>query len=328
MMKNLVGKIVSVLMEVLMWITLIGCAGCGLGFGWHQHGVIGAVGGLVLGAIAGMLINICWWLLSTFQEIRDYSKKWRGKYKTEPESPDLAQAIDFQKLLAPLAFLAGKRKQVIISLISLALLIGIIGIVKNIDFSQKEKEGESKEAVEEIFSSFVDSRDNRTYKTAKIGDQIWMAENLNFAESGKCYGDDPANCQKYGKHFSWAEAKDACPSGWHLPSNAEWDVLYRFADGNSGTESPYKSETAGKHLKAKDGWNNSGNGEDTYGFATLPGGSFSGSYSHLGNNGYWWSVSEHDGNNAYYRFMLYDNTVAGWNKNTKKLLLSVRCLKN
>jgi uncharacterized protein (TIGR02145 family) len=180
-------------------------------------------------------------------------------------------------------------------------------------------------------NTFTDSRDNNTYKITKIGSKTWMAENLNYAESGECYNNEPANCQKYGKYFTWTEAKKACPSGWHLPSNAEWDALYRFADGNSGTKSPYKSETAGKYLKATKGWNSldgiSGNGEDTYGFAALPGGSYYSGYDHAGNNGYWWSASEYKNDNAYYRFMLREN-VAGWNKNSKDLLLNVRCVKD
>jgi len=75
MMKKLVGNVVSVLMEVLMWITFIGCAIAGLVFGYGGKGVIGAVGGLVLGAIAGMIVNILWWSFSTFQEIRNYLKE-------------------------------------------------------------------------------------------------------------------------------------------------------------------------------------------------------------------------------------------------------------
>jgi uncharacterized protein (TIGR02145 family) len=724
-------------MEVLMWITFIGNVIAGLWYGWETHGVTGAIGGLVLGAIAGMLINIVWWLLSTFQEIRNYSKKWLGKYKTEPESPDRAQALNFQIFLAPsvqllgnklkqaitsltnndafnmekiLQFLSGKRKHIIISLIAIALLIGVIvvlqivvkpdvdfsivpvegsnGEYQYIDVSQKGKivinpqfgeahifrgglalvkssgrngkygyidkkgkyviaptydyaqdfsegvawvqmenqppmlidnkgkillridsltqaypfasgmarvvyysqgqagegfvnkngeiiiaaaEGErigvineglyafkSKKwgfknkqgevvineqfdsvgvffdgvavvkagdkwgginkkgeyivnpqydeliydsdglfvvnvgdkhgwinkkgdvtinpqfdgvspfygnklapvqmgsrwayvdrkgqvvinpqfemalsffgdyapifsnrkigfinkkgdyvvqplysitnfsglmeyvyaldqnsyglnltyyetAVKELSgsgatghfkpyerlkerkkeysererekamataeakraeakastSSFTDPRDGVTYKYVKIGNQVWMAENLNYAE-GKCYEDNPANCQKYGRLFSWADAKKICPAGWHLPSNAEWDALYRFVDGNSDSESPYKSETAGKVLKAVGGWNlfneESGGGEDIYGFAALPGGNnFLGTHDHIGNNGYWWSASEYESDKAYYRFMLNQSTVAGWNKNSKKILLSVRCVRD
>jgi uncharacterized protein (TIGR02145 family) len=180
----------------------------------------------------------------------------------------------------------------------------------------------------------TDSRDGKKYKTVKIGNKVWMAENLNYnASSSKCYNNSDSNCKKYGRLYNWNMAMKVCPSGWHLPSNAEWDALYRFTDGSSDTESPYKSETAGKQLKAAIGWNLfngiSGNGEDIYGFAALPGGSsYLGVYDHIGNNSYWWSTSEYESDKAYYRFMLSENTVAGWNRNSKKLLLSVRCIKN
>jgi uncharacterized protein (TIGR02145 family) len=199
----------------------------------------------------------------------------------------------------------------------------------------EEKAEKARAEAKASTGSFTDSRDGTTYKTVKIGNQTWMAENLNYATGGKCYKDSPANCQKYGRHYNWAEAKNVCPSGWHLPSNAEWDALYKFADGNSDTESPYKSETAGKQLKAAEGWNPSngmpGGGDDNYGFAAIPGGSnYLGKYDHLGNAGYWWSSSEYeeDSDKAYYRFMLWENIAAGWNKNSKKLLLNVRCVRD
>jgi hypothetical protein len=75
MMKKLVGNVVSVLMEVLMWITFVSCTLGGLGAGYKELGVKGAVGGLILGAIAGIVINIGWWSISTFQEIRNYLKE-------------------------------------------------------------------------------------------------------------------------------------------------------------------------------------------------------------------------------------------------------------
>jgi membrane associated rhomboid family serine protease len=75
MMKKLVGNVVSVLMEVLMWITFVGCTLGGLGYGYNEFGVKGAIGGLVLGAIAGIILNLGWWSVSTFQEIRNYLKE-------------------------------------------------------------------------------------------------------------------------------------------------------------------------------------------------------------------------------------------------------------
>jgi uncharacterized protein (TIGR02145 family) len=102
----------------------------------------------------------------------------------------------------------------------------------------------------------------------------------------------------------------ACPTGWHLPSNAEWDVLFRFVDGSTSTESPYCSSTAGKLLKAKSGWINyeekPANGTDAFGFTALPcgGGSVQENLPFdAGKRGAWWTASEASNNFAYNRVM-------------------------
>jgi uncharacterized protein (TIGR02145 family) len=173
---------------------------------------------------------------------------------------------------------------------------------------------------------------NKTYKTAKIGTQTWLAENLNYeAEGSVCYENNPANCAKYGRLYNWETAMKACPKGWHLPSNAEWDKLFRFVDGDKGIKSPYNSETAGKYLKAKSGWNKDGNGTDKYGFSALPGGyGYSdGSFSNVGNFGFWWSASEYEDGSlgAYFRSMYYYDS-AIWYYSLKTNLFSVRCLQD
>ena len=109
--------------------------------------------------------------------------------------------------------------------------------------SSSEKAEESKP---EEDKPFIDSRDSKKYKMVKIGTQTWMAKNLNYNANGsKCYENKPANCDKYGRLYDWATAMKACPKGWHLPKNEDWDKLYRFADSTSGTDSPYISSTAG-----------------------------------------------------------------------------------
>jgi uncharacterized protein (TIGR02145 family) len=143
----------------------------------------------------------------------------------------------------------------------------------------------------DLSNQFCDTRDNKIYKFAKIGEQVWMAENLNYAAEGSiCYENKPENCDKYGRLYNWNIARSVCTSGWHLPTNEEWSALIKVAGGG---------KTAGKHLKAKSGWNKSGNGLDRYGFSALPGGyrensgKFS-SFNDIGKNGNWWSIYEDD----------------------------------
>jgi uncharacterized protein (TIGR02145 family) len=120
---------------------------------------------------------------------------------------------------------------------------------------------------------FTNPRDSKKYKTVKIGEQLWMAENLSYNVSGSvCYDNKPENCDKYGRLYNWSTAGKVCLSGWHLPTNAEWDRLCRFVDGTKGTDTPYNSSTAGNYLKAKSDWGSGSSGLDSYGFAALPGG--------------------------------------------------------
>ena len=132
--------------------------------------------------------------------------------------------------------------------------------------------------------TFVDERDGQEYKYTTIGDQVWMAENLNYdAEGSICQDKDPSKCELYGRLYKYVDDSKAtiygpvnwdfidtvCPSGWHLPSLAEWKKLGSFVGGMD-------TETAALRLKSVNGWENSNwsAGIDICGYSVLPGGYF------------------------------------------------------
>ena len=148
-----------------------------------------------------------------------------------------------------------------------------------------------------------DDRDGQIYKIVKIGNQVWMAENLNFdAPGSRYYDDDQAANEQYGRMYGFdimlngeepstgnpSGVQGIAPKGWHLPSEAEWLELIETAGGDT---------VAGKKLKATSGWDNNGNGTDEYGFTALPGGThaaksgFNGSFDHKGTLIRWYSTS-------------------------------------
>ncbi|MCL1956021.1 MAG: hypothetical protein FWF63_01740 [Fibromonadales bacterium] len=170
------------------------------------------------------------------------------------------------------------------------------------------------------------SCDISDYKTKRIGNRVWMVENLNCDAAGsKCYDNDPANCKRYGRLYNWKTAISVCPSGWHLSSDADWDELINYVESKGECEG-----CAGRYLKAIDGWNEDGNGEDTHGFSALPGGigSSNGSFRDVGDYGVWWSSSECYDYNAYGRLMYYAYDYAYYDVGDKSILLSVRCVKD
>ncbi len=136
-------------------------------------------------------------------------------------------------------------------------------------------------------SKFTDDRDGKTYATTKIGKRVWMAENLNYAtDSSYCCPHDSANCAKYGRLYTWNAAMNACPAGWHLPTSEEWDAL----ESATGEEARTK-------LKSKE-WD----GTDSLGFNVLPACSWcSGKFYGEGVSAYFWTATENNDSNAYYR---------------------------
>jgi uncharacterized protein (TIGR02145 family) len=169
-------------------------------------------------------------------------------------------------------------------------------------------------------NSLTDSRDKQKYRTVKIGNQTWMAENLNYNASGssKCYNNQDSYCVTYGRLYDLGAAMVACPTGWHLPSDAEWNTLGNSVGGTSS------------HLKATNGWNSNGNGLDTYGFSALPGGhgNSDGYFNYVGRYGHWWSSTENGSDLAYNRSMYYNNEDVDRDCIDKGYVFSVRCLQD
>jgi uncharacterized protein (TIGR02145 family) len=190
---------------------------------------------------------------------------------------------------------------------------------------EEAKERFGKDFYNEIYKkeTFTDPRDDKVYRTVKIGNQVWMAENLAYAAKGsKFCENNHANGKKYGRLYNWKTAKKACPHGWHLPRDAEWQELVDFAGGEM---------IAGKKLKATSGWaGESGNGTDEYGFAALPGGTGDsyGGFSGVGDNCSWWRASEDSDSYAYRQTMNGSNEGVYRDAAYKYNLFSVRCLKD
>ncbi len=193
--------------------------------------------------------------------------------------------------------------------------------------------------------------DGNSYNTVLIGNQLWMAENLkvtkeadgtaiplvtddtdwsilgdNSISKAYCYySNSTDSLSKYGALYTYAAAEDACPVGWHLPTDAGWTELTTFIanDGHSSTE--------GTALKSTTGWNTNGNGTDDYGFSALPGGyrnGNNGTFIYVGTYGYWWSSSTEGSSYAYYRNLSDLSTVLFRDYNNKSSGFSVRCVKD
>jgi uncharacterized protein (TIGR02145 family) len=189
--------------------------------------------------------------------------------------------------------------------------------------------------------------DGNTYATIEIGTQLWMAENLRTTRyrngdpipnvkgddqwtglrtgAWAHYENDPKYEVPYGKVYNWYTVKDprkVCPTGWHVPTDAEWATLTDHWGGENH---------AGGKLKSKTSWNAPNTGAtNASGLSGLPGGYRYGNgyFSSLGNNGYWWSASESGAENAWNRPLYYGNVGIYRNYGNKRNGVSVRCLRD
>ena len=124
----------------------------------------------------------------------------------------------------------------------------------------------------------------------------------------------------YGVLYNWTAAMGVCPTGWHLPSSAEWSTLETYVGG---------AGTAGTKLKSVSGWTRGITGTDAYGFSALPSGYYYGSdFNYALNGGLWWSATGNGATSAYYRGMRYDDANVVSSYDDKSYGFSVRCLQD
>lgn len=173
-----------------------------------------------------------------------------------------------------------------------------------------------------FFDSWMfDKRDKQLYKIVTIDEQIWMAENLNYAtENSTCYKGLADNCSSYGRLYNWADAKNACPDGWSLPQKEDFETLLESAGGSS---------EAGTMLKSASEWDSNGNGDDSYGFSALPAGDNDRNvgYVNLGRSADFWSATE-SGNDRAFNLNFYYTSAAGTiGTDNVNDAYSVRCIK-
>jgi len=189
------------------------------------------------------------------------------------------------------------------------------------------------------------------YNTVQIGTQCWMKENLrarnyrngtpipnitsnstwgSLSTDAMCWynNDSVTYAATYGALYNWYAVDNPnglCPTGWHVPTDAEWTILTDFLGGLSVVGGPLK-ETGTTH------WNTPNTGAtNSSGFTALPGGCrnySTGSFDYIGGSGYWWSSSAYSSTGAWNRVLLYDDSGVYGVSLTKRLGFSVRCVRD
>ena len=188
-------------------------------------------------------------------------------------------------------------------------------------------------------SKGVTDPSGKNYKTVKIGNQIWMAENLayeipgkqitddaqwmnNIASDGWCYYDNDklANGNTYGILYQWEAAKEACPTGWHLPSDTEWKQLEMslgMSQSNADGEE-WRGTDEGEKLK------------NSSSFAALPYGRRNGygNFIYKSILGFWWTSTNTYHRAITFRYPTNDSPILRDNNWSSKSGNSVRCVKD
>jgi glycerophosphoryl diester phosphodiesterase len=172
---------------------------------------------------------------------------------------------------------------------------------------------------------FTDLRDGKNYATISIGNQIWMAENLSFnLNTGSyAYNDDEQLVNLYGRLYTQDGALKACPTGWHLPTVEEWQIMINNLGGDN---------LAGSRMKSTKLWANpNSDANNISAFNALPAGSkyhSDGSYNNMGDHALFWSGTIFDQNTGWFFYVNHDRTKSYQNRLRKTSGFSVRCVKD
>ncbi len=205
--------------------------------------------------------------------------------------------------------------------------------------------------------SGVTDIDGNFYPSIIINGQEWMQKNLAVSKyrnedpiltgldnptwgatgaGAYCiFNNDSANNNTYGKLYNWYAVNDSrglCPTGWHVPSDAEWTTLINYLDLNQNPSAlGAQSSVAGGKMKSTTGWTSPNTGAtNESGFSGFPGGyRFNdGAYNNIGNSGNWWSSTEASSGAAWHRGLLYSYSTVGRVSLIKQNGFSVRCVKD
>lgn len=173
---------------------------------------------------------------------------------------------------------------------------------------------------------FEDQRDGQIYNTIKIGTQTWFAENLAFKTSSEswAYNNDVSYIEKYGYLYTFEVAKNACPSGWHLPSDIEWSILIDFLGGENIAGGKMKETDTTHWISPNIGATNES------GFTALPAGdrNIFDMYLNFGMSTFYWSSTRFKSSYAWGCRLYYDNTKAIRYNDYCTYGHSVRCIKD
>ena len=200
--------------------------------------------------------------------------------------------------------------------------------------------------------------DGNVYQTVKIGNQVWMKENLrvthyrngdeipnvlndsswiNLTTGAYCtYDNDDSNISIYGLLYNWhavGDTRNIAPEGWHVPTDQEGKELemYLGLSRNEADDKSWRGTDEGSKLKATSGWNNDGNGTNISGFSALPNGyryGYTGAFSNIGSDGYCWSASQSGSLYAWFRNLSYSTSQVRRSSSNRRSGSGVRCVRD